>query len=237
MRWLVLWGVGLLTLQVTLGQAPGLKTDKEKLSYAMGMDLGKQLRLQSVEIDAELFKQGLRDALSGAKTLMTEQEVRAAIAGLQAGLKEKQTALQNEQLLAMKQLAEKNQKEGEAFLAQNKTKEGVVTLPSGLQYRVLRTGDGKKPSLSDTVVCHYRGTTVDGKEIDNSYKRDKPQILPVTDAIKGWTEALVLMPVGSKWQLFIPPSLAYGARGASGSVGPNTTLIFELELLSIQAKP
>ena len=156
---------------------------------------------------------------------------------MQAGLKEKQTALQNEQMLATKKLAEKNQKEGEAFLAQNKTKEGVVTLPSGLQYQVLRTGDGKKPSLSDTVVCHYRGTTVDGKEIDNSYKRDKPQTLPVTDAIKGWTEALVLMPVGSKWQLFIPPSLAYGARGASGSVGPNATLIFELELLSIQAKP
>ena len=175
MRWLALCGIGLLTLQVTVGQTPSLKTDKEKLSYAMGMDLGRQLRLQSVDIEPELFKQGLRDALSGGKTLLTEEEVRAAIAGLQAGLKEKQTALQNEQMLAMKKLAEKNQKEGEAFLAQNKTKEGVVTLPSGLQYKILRAGEGKKPSLSDTVVCHYRGTTVDGKEIDNSYKRDKPQ--------------------------------------------------------------
>lgn len=237
MRWLVLWGMGLLPLQITLGQTPGLKTDKEKLSYAMGMDLGNQLRLQSVEIDAELFKQGLRDALSGAKTLLTETEVRAAIAGLQAGLQKKQTALQNEQMLAMKKLAEKNQKEGEAFLAQNKTKEGVVTLPSGLQYRILKAGEGKRPSLSDTVVCHYRGTTLDGKEIDSSYKRDKPQAVPVTDFNKGWTEALVLMPVGSKWQLFIPPSLAYGERGASGVIGPNVTLIFELELLSIQSKP
>jgi len=237
MRWLALCGIGLLTLQVTVGQTPSLKTDKEKLSYAMGMDLGRQLRLQSVDIEPELFKQGLRDALSGGKTLLTEQEVRAAIAGLQAGLKEKQTALQNEQMLATKKLAEKNQKEGEAFLAQNKTKEGVVTLPSGLQYKILRAGEGKKPSLSDTVVCHYLGTTIDGKEVDNSYKRGKPQAVPVTDVIKGWTEALVLMPVGSKWQLFVPPGLAYGARGASGSVGPNVTLIFELELLSIQSKP
>jgi FKBP-type peptidyl-prolyl cis-trans isomerase FklB len=237
MRWLALWGIGLLTLQVTVGQTPSLKTDKEKLSYAMGMDLGRQLRLQSVDIEPELFRQGLRDALSGGKTLLTEEEVRAAIAGLQAGLQKKQAALQNEQKLAMKALAEKNQKEGEAFLAQNKTKEGVVTLPSGLQYKILRAGDGKKPSLSDTVVCHYRATTLDGKEVDSSYKRDKPQAVPVTDFNKGWTEALVLMPVGSKWQLFIPPGLAYGAQGASGVVGPNATLIFELELLSIQSKP
>jgi FKBP-type peptidyl-prolyl cis-trans isomerase FklB len=201
------------------------------------MDLGRQLRLQSVDIEPELFKQGLRDALSGGKTLLTEPEALAAIAGLQAGLKEKQTALQNEQKLATKKLAETNQKQGEAFLAQNKTKAGVVTLPSGLQYKILRAGEGKKPSLADTVVCHYVGTTVDGKEVDSSYKRNKPQTLLVTDAIKGWTEALVLMPVGSKWQLFIPPGLAYGARGASGSIGPNVTLVFELELLSIQSKP
>ncbi len=134
----------------------------------------------------------------------------------------------------MKAAAETNKKEGEAFLAANKANGGVVVLPSGLQYKVLTQGTGPKPVASDTVVCNYRGTLIDGKEFDSSYKRGQPATFPVSGVIKGWTEALQLMPVGSKWQLFIPPDLAYGDRGASSDIGPGATLIFEVELLSIQ---
>jgi len=129
-----------------------------------------------------------------------------------------------------------NKKEGEDFLAANKSKEGVVTLPSGLQYKVLKEGTGPKPSPADSVVCNYRGTLINGTEFDSSYKRGQPATFPVNGVIKGWTEALQLMPVGSKWQLFIPPDLAYGQRGAGADIGPNATLIFEVELLSIQGK-
>jgi FKBP-type peptidyl-prolyl cis-trans isomerase FklB len=130
-----------------------------------------------------------------------------------------------------------NKKEGDAFLAANKTKEGVVTLPSGLQYKILKEGNGPKPTASDSVVCNYKGTLINGTEFDSSYKRGEPATFPVTGVIKGWTEALQLMPVGSKWQLFIPPDLAYGPRGTPGGpIGPNATLIFEVELISIKDK-
>jgi FKBP-type peptidyl-prolyl cis-trans isomerase FklB len=132
--------------------------------------------------------------------------------------------------------AAKNKAEGQAFLAKNKTAPGVVTLPSGLQYKILKAGEGKKPTISDTVVCNYRGTFINGTEFDSSYKRNQPLSFPVSGVIKGWTEALQLMPVGSKWQLFIPSDLAYGERGASGAIPPNSMLIFEVELLSIQGK-
>ncbi len=233
-KWVATLGVGLLALQAGMAQTQVPKTDKEKLSYALGMDLGKQFRTQSVEVDPDLFRQGLGDALSGGKTLLTEEEVRAIIAGLQEKFQQKQTAMQNQKMLAMKQQSEKNHKDGEAFLVQNKAKEGVVVLPSGLQYKVLKAGDGKKPGLEDKVVCHYRGTLIDGTEFDSSYKRNQPATFPVKGVIKGWTEALQLMPAGSKWQLFIPASLAYGERGAGAVIGPNATLIFEVELLSIQ---
>jgi FKBP-type peptidyl-prolyl cis-trans isomerase FklB len=131
-------------------------------------------------------------------------------------------------------VAQANKKEGDAFLAANKTKEGVVTLPSGLQYKILQQGTGPKPTLNDTVVCNYRGTLIDGKEFDSSYKRGQPETFPVNKIIKGWMEALPLMPVGSKWQLFVPPDLAYGERSAGPDIGPNSTLIFEVELLSIK---
>jgi FKBP-type peptidyl-prolyl cis-trans isomerase FklB len=133
-------------------------------------------------------------------------------------------------------LAEKNMKEGETFLAENKTREGVVALESGLQYKILKSGDGEKPAAGDTVVCNYRGTLINGTEFDSSYKRGKPATFAVNRVIKGWTEALQLMPVGSKWQLFIPPNLAYGARGAGNLIGPNATLIFEVELIAIEGK-
>jgi FKBP-type peptidyl-prolyl cis-trans isomerase len=206
-----------------------LKTQKEKASYAMGMNFGAGLRKQSIDIDPAILARGLRDAFSNGKTLLTEDEARAILTQLQSDLRKKQQDL-------AQQAGDANKKEGMAFLAANKTKDGVVTLPNGLQYKVLQAGTGPKPAATDTVVCNYRGTLLDNTEFDSSYKRGQPATFPVNGVIKGWTEALQLMPVGSKWQLFIPAELAYGERGAGGQIGPNATLIFEVELLSIQAK-
>ena len=207
--------------------APVLKTDKDKLSYAMGMDLGAQLKSKSVDIDPSLFAAGLKDALAGRKTTLTVEEAKAAISELQKGLAVKQAAL-------AKAVGDRNKAEGDAFLAANKAKPGVVTLPSGLQYRILTAGTGKKPTATDTVVCHYRGTLIDGKEFDSSFKAGAPATFPVGQVIRGWTEVLQLMPVGSKWQVFIPSNLAYAERGASADIGPNATLIFEIELIAIK---
>ena len=220
---------GFLAGSAVAQEAPALKSQKEKVSYALGMDLGNQFRKQSTDVDPALLYQGLKDALAGGKTLLTEEEARAAIAVLQNELAKKQAE-------AAKILGEKNKKEGEAFLAANKGKEGVVVLPSGLQYKILKQGEGAKPTAEDTVVCHYRGTLVDGTEFDSSYKRNQPAAFAVKGVIKGWTEALQLMTVGSRWQLFVPPELAYGERARSNIIGPNSTLIFEVELISIQGK-
>jgi FKBP-type peptidyl-prolyl cis-trans isomerase FklB len=206
-----------------------LQTQEDKESYAIGMSFGSGLRKQSVEVDLNILMRGLKDSLAGGKTLLTDDESRAVIAGLQAEMRKKQEE-------KMAQAGEANMKEGQEFLAANKSKEGVVTLPSGLQYKILQVGTGPKPTTSDSVVCNYRGTLIDGKEFDSSYKRGQPTTFPVSGVIKGWTEALQLMPVGSKWQLFVPAELAYGARGAGPGIGPNSTLIFEVELISIQAK-
>jgi len=216
-----------------VSNAPTFKSEKEKLSYALGMSLVSQLRTQGVALDADSYVRGFRDALSGSKTLLTESEASAALLKLQTGMSSGQTDVQAQK---RNELAEKNRKDGEAFLAQNKAKEGVITLESGLQYKILKAGDGEKPAVTDTVVCHYRGTLIGGTEFDSSHKRGKPATFALNRVIKGWTEALQLMPAGSKWQLFIPPHLAYGERGASSSVGPNATLIFEVELISTQAK-
>jgi FKBP-type peptidyl-prolyl cis-trans isomerase FklB len=209
--------------------ATTLTTPKDKLSYAIGLNVGRSLQKDSVDVDPTILEQGLRDALSGGKTLMTDEDARTAIVAIQTELRKKQEE-------TMKQAGEVNKKQGDAFLAANKTKEGVVTLPSGLQYKILKEGSGPKPTASDSVVCNYRGTLIDGTEFDSSYKRGQPATFPVDKVIQGWTEALQLMPVGSKWQLFIPPDMAYGARGPSPTIGVNSTLIFEIELLSIQGK-
>jgi FKBP-type peptidyl-prolyl cis-trans isomerase FklB len=213
-----------------------LKTDKEKASYAIGMNIGKglseSLKKDSVDISNEILIRGLRDALAGNKPLLTDQETQAALTSLQANLRKHQQEVQAVELA-------KNSKAGADYMAANKAKPGVVTLPSGLQYKIITAGTGPKPTVNDTVECNYRGTLVDGTEFDSSYKRGKPATFPVGQVIKGWTEALQLMPVGSKWQLVIPPTLAYGERGTNGGpIGPDSTLIFEVELLSIQpAKP
>jgi FKBP-type peptidyl-prolyl cis-trans isomerase len=213
--------------QAPAGQPP--TTEKEKLSYAIGMNLARQFQGQAVDIDPAMLAQGLRDTLAGGKTALSEDEARTVMMALQETIKTKQAALMAEQ-------SEKNSKEAAEFLAANKAKEGVVTLPSGLQYKVVKEGTGPKPTLEDTVVCHYRGTLINGIEFDSSFKRKEPAKFPVKGVIKGWTEALQLMPVGSTYQLFVPASLAYGDRGAGPVIGPNAMLIFEVELLSIQPK-
>src|SRR3984893_9853640 len=206
-----------------------LKTEKDKVSYAIGVNIGKSMRKDTVDIDPAIFSRGMKDALAGGKLLLTDDEMKAALTKLQSDLRAKQEE-------TMQKAGEVNKKTGEAFLAQNKTKEGVVTLPDGLQYKILKEGTGPKPAAADTVVCNYRGTLLDGTEFDSSYKRGKPATFPVSGVIKGWTEAVQLMPVGSKWQLFLPSELGYGNRGAGPDIGPNATLIFEVELLSIQDK-
>jgi FKBP-type peptidyl-prolyl cis-trans isomerase FklB len=206
-----------------------LKTPTEKFSYALGMNIGSGMRRQGVNIDPNILVRGMKDALAGRKLLLTEDEARAAVLQVQNEVRQKQEA-------KAKEAGTANKKEGDDFLAANKTKDGVVTLPSGLQYKILTQGTGPKPAATDSVVCNYRGTLIDGKEFDSSYKRGQPTTFPVNGVIKGWTEALQLMPVGSKWQLFIPPDLAYGERGAGGDIGPDATLIFEVELLSIEKK-
>ena len=208
-----------------------LKTDKDKASYAIGLNMGKSMQKDAVDIDPNILARGLKDGMAGGKTkpLMTDEEAAAAINALKAEVKKTQEA-------KMAQAGEANKKEGDAFLAANKTKEGVVTLPSGLQYKILTAGTGAKPTAADTVICNYKGTLINGKEFDASSRHGGPSTFPVGGVIKGWTEALQLMPIGSKWQLFIPPDLAYGQRGAGGDIGPGATLIFEVELVSIKAK-
>ncbi|MGB8731500.1 MAG: FKBP-type peptidyl-prolyl cis-trans isomerase [Candidatus Sulfotelmatobacter sp.] len=206
-----------------------LKTPKDKFSYSLGMKMGENLKKQSVPVDPAILERGLKDGLAGGKTLLTDDEAQAAIAEVQNDMRKKQQE-------KMQEIGAANKKEGADYLAANKGKEGVVTLPSGLEYKILTEGTGPKPTASDTVVCNYRGTLINGTEFDSSSKHGGPATFPVSGVIKGWTEALQLMPVGSKWQLFIPSDLAYGDRGAGADIGPDTTLIFDVELISIQDK-
>jgi FKBP-type peptidyl-prolyl cis-trans isomerase len=211
--------------------SPTLKTKEQQLSYAVGMRLAKTLQKRSLKVDADLVKQGINDALSGGQPLMSEEQAHIMLVGVQTDISLTEAALEK------KVLADKNKKDGEEFLAQNKKKDGVVTLPSGLQYKVIKAGDGKKPTAAEAVVCRYRGTLLDGTEFDNSAKRRGGGSIsfPVKGVIKGWQEALQLMPAGSKWQLFVPPDLAYGERGVPRvNIAPNATLIFEVELLSVK---
>jgi FKBP-type peptidyl-prolyl cis-trans isomerase FklB len=195
------------------------------MSYIIGMDMGKNLKDQSIDIDQAALARGIKDALSGGKSSLTDEEIRQTM-----------TAFQKEMMAKSQALGEKNKKEGEAFLAGNKKKQGVITLPSGLQYKVISAGKGKKPKPTDTVTVQYRGTLIDGTEFDSSYRRGQPATFPVNGVIPGWTEALGLMQEGAKWQIFVPSNLAYGEKGTGGQIGPNATLIFEVELISIQEK-
>jgi FKBP-type peptidyl-prolyl cis-trans isomerase len=204
------------------------KTDKKKISYGIGVDIGRNFKRLGLDLDLDVLAKGLKDANTGKKLDLSEDELRTVMSNYQNELKQKQ-------LMAMKTVGDNNQKAGEAFLAENAKKAGVVTLPSGLQYKILKKGDGKMPTAEDTVECNYRGTLLDGIVFDSSYQTGKPALFKVSGVIPGWQEALKLMPVGSKWQLFIPPQLAYGQRGAGRDIGPNATLVFEVELIGIQA--
>ena len=204
-----------------------LKGEKDKLGYSIGMDVGSVIKRQGVEVNPDAVAKGFKDAYTGGKTLLTEEEMRQTIQALQTKLMERQAE-------EMKRLGDKNKGEGEKFLAENAKKEGVKTLPSGLQYKELKAGTGKTPKATDSVTTHYSGTLIDGTEFDSSYKRGEPVTFPVSGVIAGWTEALQLMKEGAKWQLFIPSSLAYGERGAGRDIGPNATLIFEVELIKVQ---
>jgi FKBP-type peptidyl-prolyl cis-trans isomerase FklB len=208
-------------------EAVSLKTQRDKISYIIGMDAGSNFKKQSIDIDADIFMKGFKDALSGNKAALSDDETREAMNAFR-----EERMKQHEE--KVKKITEKNKTEGEAFLAENKKKEGVVTLLSGLQYKIIKEGDGKIPQEEDTVTVNYRGSLVDETEFDSSYKRGNPATFPVNGVILGWQEALKLMKVGSKWQLFVPAGLAYGEQGTGNTIGPNSTLIFEVELLSIE---
>jgi len=210
--------------------AAGFKTQKEKLSYAIGMEMGKGVKAQGLDVDSAILSQGLKDALTDAKPQMTEDELKQVINDLQQGMRQKQMQMQE-------QAAAENKTKGEAFLAENGKKDGVVTLPDGLQYKILTAGDGKKPVETDTVKCNYKGTFIDGSEFDSSAKAGGPVPFEVKNVIPGFKEVLQLMPVGSKWQVFIPSNLAYAEHGAGGVIGPNAALIFEIEVVSIEGAP
>jgi FKBP-type peptidyl-prolyl cis-trans isomerase len=200
----------------------------DRASYIIGYNLGKSMKQQDVAANTDLLVQGLRDALGGGQALLTDQEMQQAMTAFQQDLMSKQEAKQQA-------AGEKNKKEGEAFLAANKTKQGVVTTASGLQYEVLTPGNGDSPKPGDKVTVNYKGTLIDGTVFDSSYDRGQPATFGVTQVIPGWVEALQLMKPGAKWKLYIPSNLAYGERGAGGGeIGPNATLLFEVELLSVE---
>jgi FKBP-type peptidyl-prolyl cis-trans isomerase FklB len=207
------------------GKEP-IKTQKDKVSYSIGLDFGKNMKRQSVQLNLDVLLRGIRDGIAEAKPALTDGEMQECMTTFQKEMMAKMTE-------KAKVMGEKNKKEGDAFLAENKKKPGVITLPSGLQYKVIKDGIGKSPKVSDTVTTNYRGTLINGKEFDSSYKRGTPATFPLNGVISGWTEALQKMKVGSKWELYIPPNLAYGENGP-GDIGPNATLIFEVELLEVK---
>jgi len=227
LKWMAVAGIVFLAAQVRAQQAPAPKTEKERMSYGIGVDVARNFQRLGLDLDLDVLINAMRDVYSGGKLLMSEEDLRAAKSVYQVEMREKQ-------VVAVRRAAEENKQAGIAFLAENKGKEGVVTLPSGLQYKVLKAGDGKTPKASDTVECNYRGTLLDGTEFDSSYSRGQPAKLTLSAIISGWREALKLMPVGSTWQLFVPPELAYGERGNGRGIGPNATVVFEMELLAIK---
>lgn len=225
-NWIVILGIGLLAIPAIAQDSTAPTTQKDKVSYGIGVQVAKTLKNQGIDINSDLLIKGLRDALSGQKLLMSDDELNNTMAALQQEMTQKQQQARAKE-------ADDNKKSGDAFLADNGKKDGVVTLPSGLQYKIVKPSDGKKPTDADTVTCNYRGTLIDGTEFDKS-QAGQPATFQVGAVIPGFKEALKLMPVGSTWQFFIPPNLAYGDRGAGNVIGPNTTLIFEVELLSIK---
>lgn len=225
--------VGLLALCLVSTQSFGqvsVKTDKEKLSYSLGYQFGQNAKRNTLDLDPDVFAAAIKDVLSDGKPAMTDDEMRAVVQDFQQKLQQKMMAQVQEQ-------ANKNKKDGDAFLVKNKKNKGMVTLASGLQYKVIKAGTGKKPTLADSVTAHYSGKLINGQEFDSSYKRGEPAAFPLNGVIKGWQEALPLMQEGAKWEVVIPPELGYGPNGVGQSIGPNETLIFEIELIAVRSQP
>ncbi|BBI99713.1 outer membrane protein MIP [Ferrigenium kumadai] len=226
LKWMMVLGFGFCMAQANAEEAQVLKTQRDIQSYGIGVNIAKSFKRDDVDIDMDLLVKGMKDVMAGEKLLMPERDMRRAMNSLQGDLRQKAAARH-------RIAAEDNRKKGEAFLAENKTRKGVVTLASGVQYKIIKAGDGRKPMDSDMVECNYRGTLLDGTEFDTT-DPGKPATLKVSQLIDGWKEALKLMPAGSKWQIFIPSQLAYGPRGVGSDIGPNETLVFEVELLSVK---
>jgi FKBP-type peptidyl-prolyl cis-trans isomerase FklB len=229
MKTLALFIIGALMATESLDaqESKTISTKKQKISYGIGREMGRNIRQQGADVDLNALLKGMKDGVSNAKPAIAEEEIQTLLEAYGREMMEKQTSKAKEQ-------GDKNKKTGEAFLAANMKKDGVTTLPNGIQYRIVKAGNGPKPTKEKTVVCHYRGTLTDGTEFDSSIKRNEPATFPVGNVIQGWQEILPMMPVGSKWEVVIPSNLGYGERGTGGTIGPNATLIFEIELLSIQ---
>ena len=226
-RWLAPGIILLLVSTAASGEPLTLKTEKDRINYAIGVNVMWNLKQQGIDTDLDMIYRGMKDAQTGNKLQLNDNDIRKIMATMQSAVKQRR-------MKALSASGPENLKEGEAFLAANAKKDGVQVLSSGLQYKALKSGDGKKPADSDTVVCRYRGTLVDGTEFDSSDRTGKPATLKVDGLIAGWKEALKLMPVGSMWQVFVPSALAYGEKGVPGAIGPNAALVFEIELLAIK---
>jgi len=222
-RYLSLVAITMLSVNISIAADVKLKTEKDRLSYTLGIQVGKDFKQRGFEVNVDAFAQAIADVLANSSLKLTAAEMKV----------EKQN-FQQKQMKERLDVAEKNKKIGDAFLAENKTKAGIKTLPNGIQYTVITPGSGAIPTKTDTVSAHYRGTLTNGKEFDSSYNRGQPASFPVGGVIKGWQEVLQLMKVGSKWKVFIPSELAYGERGAGADIGPNEALIFDIELLNIK---
>ena len=227
-KWILVLGLGLLAIPARAQDSTAPTTQKDKVSYGIGVGVAKTLKAQGIDVNLDLVVKGLRDALSAQKLLMSDEEINSIMSALQQEVNQKQ-------MQERAKLADDNKKAGDAFLVDNGKRDGVVTLPSGLQYKIVKAADGKKPTDADSVSCNYRGTLTDGTEFDKS-QAGQPATFQVGGVISGFREGLKLMPVGSTWQFFIPANLAYGERGAGNVIGPNTTLVFEVELVSIKDK-
>ena len=214
--------LGLSATAYAYAAGPSLETEKEKISYVMGFQVGSQLKQQGFDIDVETLTQAILEGLSGAEPRLSGEEASAVM-----------KKFQEEQSATKAKAGLKNKDAGQAFLAENKSKPGVTELENGLQYKIIKEGTGMKPKETDTVSVHYRGTLIDGTEFDSSYKRNKPTSFPVNRVIPGWTQILQMMKEGAKWQVFIPSELAYGPRGAGADIGPDSTLIFDIELIKV----
>jgi FKBP-type peptidyl-prolyl cis-trans isomerase FklB len=224
---LLMFIVGCAAEEAKVAPEVKLDTPKSRISYTIGVNIGQDFKTQNMDIDTDLLLMGLKDSLTGKESRLTDEEMASEIQAFQEKMQAKMVA-------EMEAAAGKNQAVGEAFLAENAKKDGVVVTESGLQYKVLEPGEGDSPAAADVATVHYRGTLIDGKQFDSSYDRGQPATFPVGGVIAGWTEALQLMKPGSKWQLVIPAGLAYGERGAGQDIGPNATLMFDVELISVE---